>query len=220
MGFTVLPALIPDIRAVYDAYFAAFAADPDGKLLLEIVFPGGYTSEKFRTAHTAGILSWWHTSATQHTFKCIDSSTGAVAGMALFDVFVNGEKDRQNHGVPWLEGEQRDRAEQVLNPLWEAREKVMGGRSYIYVHAIAVNPAYQGRGAGATIVQSLLDLGNQSQLPIYLESTAAAERLYGKMGFQRLPKEMASVVHEAKVLGIDADVEVPLMMKQPSAPRL
>lgn len=28
MGFVVLPALIPDITAVYDAYFAAFAEDP------------------------------------------------------------------------------------------------------------------------------------------------------------------------------------------------
>ncbi|KAK3320381.1 hypothetical protein B0T19DRAFT_444225 [Cercophora scortea] len=235
MVFTVLPALIPDIRVVYDAYFAAFAADPEGKSLLEIVFPGGYASEEFRAAHTAGILSWWHTSETQHTSKCIDNSTGAVAGMALFDVFVNGEKTRQNHGVPWLQGEQRDRAERILNPLWEAREKSMSRPQVEFpapnmqentslfsnhVHAIAVDPAFQGRGAGATIVQSLIDLGNRSQLPIYLESTAAAEKLYRKMGFQRLPKDMASVVHNRKLLGKNADMEVPLMIKQPSSPRL
>jgi hypothetical protein len=28
MGFVVLPALIPDITAVYNVYFAAFANDP------------------------------------------------------------------------------------------------------------------------------------------------------------------------------------------------
>lgn len=150
MGFVVLPALIPDIRPVYDAYFAAFAADPDGKRLLDILFPDGFTSEEFRTAQTTATLNWWHTSHTQHTFKCVDTEDGTVVGMALCDVFAKAqsEDERKNPEVGWLEGDRRARAEQVLGPLWEAREKAFGGKRYIcewvpcyYPHLPQLQPA-------------------------------------------------------------------------------
>lgn len=133
MGFIVLPALIPDIRPVYDAYFAAFAVDPDGRRLLDILFPDGFASEEFRAAHTAATLNWWHTSQTQHTFKCVDTNDGAVVGMALCDVFAKPqtEDERKNPGVGWLQGEQRERAERVVAPLWEARDRAFGGKRYI-----------------------------------------------------------------------------------------
>ncbi len=132
MGFVVLPALIPDIRAVYEVYFAAFKADEDGRRILDILFPDGFTSEEFRAAHTAATLNWWHSSRTQHTFKCVDDD-GNVVGMALCDVFAKPqtEDERKNPGVGWLHGEQRERAERVLGPLWDARDRVWGGRRYI-----------------------------------------------------------------------------------------
>ncbi|KAK1751076.1 puromycin N-acetyltransferase [Echria macrotheca] len=219
MGFIVLPALIPDIRPVYDAYFAAFEADPDGKRLLDILFPDGFTSEEFRAAHTAATLNWWHTSPTQHTFKCVDLDNGAIIGMALCDVFASPQdaQERKNPGVGWLEGDRKERAEKVLNPLWEAREKAFGGKRYIYVHAFAVEPSHQARGAGAALVKAIVDLGNNSRLPIYLESSPGSEKLYQRMGFRRLPGEMGKVVHCAELLGTEQDVEVPLMMRVPDA---
>lgn len=133
MQFAVLPALIPDIRAVYDVYFAAFAADPDGSRLLEILFPHGVASAEFRDAHTKGTLAWWHSSDTQYTFKCVDPLTGGIVGMALCDVFVRprGEEERRMPEIGWLEGEARARADRVLGKLWAARERIWGGRRYI-----------------------------------------------------------------------------------------
>ncbi|KAK3946885.1 hypothetical protein QBC32DRAFT_319492 [Pseudoneurospora amorphoporcata] len=221
--FAVLPALIPDIKSVYDAYFAAFAADADGRKMLEILFPGGHTSSEFRKAHTEGTLAWLHKAESQYTWKCVDVSTGEVVGMALCDVFIQPrttKEERAYPGIPWLEGEQRERADRVLRPLCEAREKVMGGGSYIYVHAIAVDPKHQGRGAGAMIVKTLINLSDDSGLPIYLESSASAEGLYKKMGFVRVPEESARVIHSKSVLGTETDVEVPLMIKTPAKTRL
>ena len=65
------------------------------------------------------------------------------------------------------------------------------------------------------MVKHLINLSNDSNLPIYLESSASAEGLYKKMGFEYVPKETASVVHSKSVLGSEADVEVPLMIKNP-----
>ncbi|KAK3493465.1 hypothetical protein B0T13DRAFT_52676 [Neurospora crassa] len=219
MPFAVLPALIPDIKPLYDTYFSAFTADPDGRKILEILFPDGYTSDEFRKAHTEGTLAWLHKAESQYTWKCVDVATGEIVGMALCDVFINPKKTKEERaypGIPWLAGEQRERADQILGPLCEAREKVMGGGAYIYVHAIAVDPKHQGRGAGAMIVKQLVSLSNDSNLPIYLESSASAEGLYKKMGFVRVPKEKASVVHSKEVLGTETDVEVPLMVKTPA----
>lgn len=133
MPYLVLPALIPDIRPCYDAYFAAFTADPSGSLLLDILFPSGVTSDEFREAHTNGTLQWWHTSETQYTYKCVDSETGEIIGMALCDVFVKPrtEEERKMPEIGWLHGEQRTRAERVLDGLWGARERIMGGRPYV-----------------------------------------------------------------------------------------
>ncbi|KAK3386730.1 hypothetical protein B0H63DRAFT_140280 [Podospora didyma] len=219
MPFAVLPALIPDIRAVYDVYFAAFSADPHGRQLLDILFPDGYSSEQFRTAQADATLAWWHRpdSNTQYTYKCVDVKTQEVVGMALCDVFTSAPRESVMPKVEWLAGEKRERAEKVLTPLWEVRDRLWKGRGYIYVHAFAVHPKHQGHGAGAALVKALVGLGDTSGLPIYLESSPGSEGLYRKLGFSRLPKDTASVVHAASLIGTAEDVEVPLMVHLPGA---
>lgn len=134
MGYVVLPALIPDIPRVYDTYFAAFKNDAMGRIMLDILFPNAaIDSEDFRRTHVAGTVSYWHTSDVQYTFKCVDTKTGEIVGMGLGDVFLRprSEAERKNPGITWLEGKERERAERVLNPLWEMRERLFGGRPYI-----------------------------------------------------------------------------------------
>jgi hypothetical protein len=132
MGFAVLPALIPDIPKVYDVYFSAFQNDEDGRRLNEILFPGGITKE-FREAHTAGTLEWWNNCPYQYTVKCVDTDTNEIVGMALADIYLRErpEEERKNPGAVWLEGKERERADHILDPLEEVREKVWGPRKYI-----------------------------------------------------------------------------------------
>lgn len=132
MAQVVLPALIPDIPRIYEIYFDAFRADKMGALMLQILFPGTI-DEEFLKAHAAGTLSYWHISNCQYTLKVVDTASGDIIGMGLGDVYLHerSEEERANHGVPWLEGEQRERAERVLNPLWEVRERLFGHRRYI-----------------------------------------------------------------------------------------
>lgn len=132
MVLVILPALIPDIRRIYDVYFAAFEHDTVGRLMLNILFPSILESG-FRDAHTVGTLQWWHSSDYQYTLKCIDTKTNEIVGMGLGDLYLKERtlEDRHNPGVSWLQGAQRERAEKILNPLWEMREKLFGGRPYI-----------------------------------------------------------------------------------------
>jgi hypothetical protein len=132
MPFAVLPALLPDIHNVYDIYFSSFTADTMGSLMVKILFPSGITPE-FREQHTAGTLAYLHQSRFQYTWKCVDMETGEIVGMALGDIYLHerSEEERRDHGVPWLTGEDRERAERILGPLHEVRERLWGGHKYI-----------------------------------------------------------------------------------------
>ncbi|KAK3376927.1 putative GNAT family acetyltransferase [Lasiosphaeria ovina] len=159
MVHAVLPALIPDIRKVYDIYFAAFKGERMSQLMLQVLVPEGQIdSDEFRAAHAAGTLSYWHTCDTQYTFTCFDMETGDISGMGLGDLFIRprSDEERKNHGVPWLTGEKRERAEKVLNPLWEMRERLFGGQPYIHIHVIGVDPKHQRKGAGVAMAQRLV----------------------------------------------------------------
>ncbi|KAK4108053.1 hypothetical protein N656DRAFT_680162, partial [Canariomyces notabilis] len=214
MVHAVLPALIPDIRKVYNVYFGAFGNDGMGEIMLQILFPNGIDSEQFREAHAAGTLSWWHQSDTQYTYKCVDMDTGEIVGMALIDIYIKhrSEEERKNGGVPWLEGEQRERAEKVLNPLWEMRERLFGGQPYIYAHVIGVLPEHQGKKAGAAMASMGIDLCDRTGLPMYFEASPTSVGLYEKMGYERLNE---TIVHKAELLGTREDVTVPLMVRMP-----
>ncbi|KAH8885539.1 hypothetical protein GQ53DRAFT_356382 [Thozetella sp. PMI_491] len=217
MVYAVLPALVPEIPKVYDVYFAAFKNEAMGNIMLDVLFPDqDISSEEFRKGHTEATRNYWGVSSVQYTYKCVDTDTGDIVGVILGDIYVSprSEEERKNYGVPWLEGDKRERAEKVLNPLWEAREKLFGGRPYIYVHVIGVDPRHQGRKAGAAIVKWGIDICEQTKLPVYFEASPTTVGLYEKLGYNRLRD---SIVHKAETLGTEADIVVPLMVRMPSA---
>lgn len=53
---------------------------------------------------------------------------------------------------------------------------------------VCIDPAYQGRGAGKLLSKSVLDLAEKDGLPVYLESTDVAVRMYEKLRFRRVDK--------------------------------
>ncbi|SPO02444.1 uncharacterized protein DNG_05117 [Cephalotrichum gorgonifer] len=215
-GFAVLPALLQDVEKIYDVYFSAFKADSMGRIMLEILFPGGYDGDEFRAAHAKATREYWTSTQNQYTWKVVDTDTGEIVGMILADVYTRArtKEERQNVGVPWLEGKQRTRAETILGSLWDARERILGGRPYVYAHVIAVDPKHQGRKAGAMICKWGADMAEACRLPLYFEASPSTVGLYKKMGFQVLSNK---VVHGAGALEMAEDVEVPLMVMMPKA---
>jgi hypothetical protein len=126
MPFAVLPALVPEITPVYDVYFEALK----GQKMMEFIFPGGID----RNAHKAGTTLWWHHDQNGHTIKCVDSETGAIAGMAAWEVFWRPGKEntwKKPKGAEWLKGPARKKAETVLLPSWDMREKLVGGQKHL-----------------------------------------------------------------------------------------
>ncbi|KAF3006413.1 hypothetical protein E8E13_000314 [Curvularia kusanoi] len=219
MGFVVLPALPADISGVYDVYFAAFKDDAITKALFPSASANDMTNpeSEFRKAHTAHVLQFWQNNLTQHTLKCVDSRTGKIVGMALWDVYLTSS-DWSKPEIGWLQGHEKERAEALISPLWDAREKMWSKERYLYCHVIAVHPDAQRKGVGQVLVDYGKKIASQADLPIYVESSKAAIRLYEKLGFQRLKERP---VHESNDLQLgrsdseEKDHEVPLLVWVP-----
>ncbi|KAL7626862.1 hypothetical protein AAE478_003636 [Parahypoxylon ruwenzoriense] len=205
MPLVVLPARIVDVEPVYDVYFAAFKDEP----ILQFLYPRGVD----RKAHTEGMIQWWNHDKTSYTMKCLDSDTGKIVGMATWDLFHQPGKENgweRPAGIPWLEGKEKERAEAILNAMWDIRDQLFGTRrKYISVH-----PEYQRRGIGRLLMQWGIDVAEKFGVPIYTESSQAGLGLYESVGFERLTH--LSLVHREEVTG-KPDVEVPLLAKLPSA---
>ncbi|OJD10146.1 hypothetical protein AJ78_08722 [Emergomyces pasteurianus Ep9510] len=213
MGLIVLPATISDIASAYDVYFAAF----NGDLIFNILYPRGMDTE-LRKEHTANTLQWWHGVTVQHTFKCVDTDTGKVVGMAVWDVYwrARTDEERKRPTTAWLEGAEKERAEAFLESMWKMREKLLGGRRHVYCSFLAVHPDHQRRGIGKPLMDWGLDVGEKLRLPVYLESTLAGLPLYTKLGFEKLSQ---GAPLKAEVTRLASDVKAPLMVKMPSAAR-
>jgi ribosomal protein S18 acetylase RimI-like enzyme len=132
--------------------------------------------------------------------------------MSLCDVYIT-PSDWKKGEISWLSGAERERAEALINPLWDTREKLWLNEKYIYGHVIAVHPDYQRRGIGEALVRYGISVAQQSQLPMYIESSKEAVRLYEKMGCRRLKQKP---VHKAGDLapenGAQEDQEIPLFV--------
>ncbi|KAF2468424.1 uncharacterized protein BDR25DRAFT_372913 [Lindgomyces ingoldianus] len=162
MGFVALPALIPDIAAVYDVYFEAFRYTSILSALFSLATASDLTSSgsEFRKAHIAHTLSY--------------CETGSVMGMTLWDVYVH-PNNWKKEGVAWLEEKEKVRAERLPSPLWEARERC---------HLITVYPSYQKRGVGTKLTEGGIQIVQETGLPIYLESSKEGIHMCEKLGFQ------------------------------------
>ncbi|ETN46349.1 uncharacterized protein HMPREF1541_00533 [Cyphellophora europaea CBS 101466] len=211
MGFVVLPASIPDIRKVYDVYFAAF----ENSFITRLLFPWDVTSEEFRKGHTAHTLDYWHKDTVQYTCKCVDTDTDEIVGMGLWDVHWKERKGGATKpAVDWLEGDQRRRAEDLIVPLWEKKEELLGPAKHVYCHVIAVDPKYQRRGIGAMLTKWGVDVAEQLQVPAYLEATDESVSVYRKQGFGVLSK---GVRIKAELMDAEHDADAPIMARMPSS---
>ncbi|KAF2853247.1 acyl-CoA N-acyltransferase [Plenodomus tracheiphilus IPT5] len=220
MGFVVLPALVADISSVYDAYFAAFKNSP----VTRTFFPSATDEDlvnsdsEFRKLHTQQTLQYWQTTPTQYTIKCVDTETGIVVGMALWDIYL-APSDWKKGEISWLHGKEKERAEALISPLWNVREKLWADERYLYCHVIAVHPKYQRRGIGELLFKYGIGVAEQTRLPIYIESSKEAQRLYEKMGCRLLkerPIHKSEDLWPDKTNGAKEDHDVALYVWVPS----
>lgn len=88
--------------------------------------------------------------------------------------------------ISWLSGHEREHAEALISPLWDAREKFWLNQKYVYCHVVAVHPDYQRKAIGQLLMEYGISIAQKVELPLYVESSPDGIRLYEKMKCQRL----------------------------------
>lgn len=117
--------------------------------------------------------------------KCVEFETGKIVGMALWDIYLAPSTWRRPE-IGWLSGKEREQAESLLSPLWDARERFWLDQRYIYCHVVAVDPHFQRQGIGQLLMNFGIDVARKTRLPMYIESSKDGVRLYEKLGCRRL----------------------------------
>lgn len=138
--------------------------------------------------------------------KCVDLDSGRIVGMALWDIYLTPSAWEKGE-ISWLQGQEKERAEQLISPLWEARERLWHRERYIYCHVVAVHPEYQRQGIGQTLVDYGISVAKQTHLPIYIESSRDGRRLYEKLGCRKLEKCSVKEVADRKSDAIGNSLE-------------
>ncbi|KAL2794805.1 acyl-CoA N-acyltransferase [Aspergillus keveii] len=213
MSLAILPALLPDLPQIHDVYFLAFKDEP----ILDILYPTGIADRK---AYDQGIAQYRHVDRAGYVIKCVDASTGAVIGMAQWDVFWHPDAETEGWtrpgDIPWLEGKDKERCLGFLGRLWDIREGYFGGRRHVFLSHIAVHPSHQRRGAGRLLVQWGMDLADQLRIPAYAEASKSGHALYKKMGWECLRHEKIEISNNN---GDDSmkEIDIPLMVYMPRA---
>lgn len=137
--------------------------------------------------------------------------------MALYDIYIT-PSDWKRGEISWLQGKEREQAEALISPLWEAREKLWSNERYIYGHVIAVHPGYQRKGVGEKIFQFGKTISSHTELPVYIESSTDGVRFYEKMGCKKLKETLRRVpgnITSGDGTELKADEDVPLFVWLP-----
>ncbi|RYP65019.1 hypothetical protein DL771_008516 [Monosporascus sp. 5C6A] len=124
MPLIVLPALEAELEPFYNVWFAAFK----GQAVVSVLFPGGAD----RKVQIQYIKQGW--GQVGHPIKCVDTDTGEIVGIAIWEILWRpGEENgwEKPDRIPWLSGEDWDKAKGVILPMWDMREKLFGKRRHV-----------------------------------------------------------------------------------------
>lgn len=107
----------------------------------------------------------------------------------------------------------------IFAHLLGSRREVLGARAYVYLSVLAVAPAQQRRGAGAELVRWGVERADALGVPVYLESSPEARRLYERFGFE-VVKQVSFEMDQFGREDLSGTVDVNTVMMRPARERL
>ncbi|KAL3420885.1 urea carboxylase [Phlyctema vagabunda] len=109
---------------------------------------------------------------------------GEVKGFAKWDLPTHEKSLLED--ITWPEGSVLKFLDEYTEKAEEAKERVVGKNPCYRLTFVAVDPKFQGRGIGASLTHWGLSRAEEELMPVYLESTVTAAKLYSRLGFVAL----------------------------------
>ncbi|KAK4501097.1 hypothetical protein PRZ48_006903 [Zasmidium cellare] len=177
-NFTLQPLQEPDIPRCVTIYFTSF-----------------------QNAHSHGcwprspaVRAWWETMLRDELHEpganwltAKDVSTGEIAGFCKWVEPAPGKEPDET--LPrWPEGADEKLCNETFGAWARRKTELMGRRGFWYLEIIATDPAYQGKGAGSSMLRWGTQRADEQNVESYLEASPDAVALYKKFKFEEADK--------------------------------
>ncbi|KIV88701.1 hypothetical protein PV10_08359 [Exophiala mesophila] len=198
-ALVLLPASPSDLEAVARVQFAACASDPG----FSTVFPNGPTLSCL-THLVRSYENEMDNDLTAHLMIVKEAMEGEVISFAVWHfcppITPNQEDSDLQHGDFLFPNDaNKDAGSKIMQNSQKKRQEVVAnhighGRPYAYLAALGTTQKYQNHGAAKKLLDWGLERADDRAMPVYVEATPVAQKLYQKYGFQEvdtLPLELA-----------------------------
>ncbi|KAI1149591.1 acyl-CoA N-acyltransferase [Nemania diffusa] len=183
-------------RCLFESY-----EDPPQKFF-HIFFPIHGTDDEAREEaikEAAERLKLWHTQdPTSYWQKVVDTSTGKIAGGAVWNIYEENPFANPNPpAVTWFPaGGSRMFVEKALENHAGPRSRV-AQKPHIYLFIIFTHPDYRRRGVGQQLLSWGIKKSAEMKVDLYLDSTPYGRALYEANGFEYVEKNTNIPVTES-----------------------
>jgi len=226
--YILAPASESDMPRLMSIMFAAFDQEPYHETVENVRVPS-FQSTAAWASGSGPAASWppadqyenevqaatgnryleaWRKDPNQEIIMCIDPSSTQILGWAKWVVHARWREEKEwnaplppypQHAAPLSEKEQRAIVA-FTQKAERKRRQLRGGRPYVFLGNLTVDPEYHRRGVGRTLLEwgfrktealkARLREEGQTELAddvvVYLEATDMGMLLYTKMGFERV----------------------------------
>jgi len=217
MTLEILPLEEADISIYDDITTEAF----DGEILA-LLYPNGQSKADKEFAIARNLKKWRKHPDTIKKMKVVDTELPdndpfrKILGVADWNIYPR-ERSEAELKQEEEEGKKDDHApglnvafsEHFFSELTKNKNKIFGGKPYVYLHILASRPIHHRRGAGAMHLNWGLEEAKKLGLPVYLESSPMGRPLYARMGFETV----GWLDFDAKEWGLDHDLPHALMLR-------
>ncbi|KAI0136656.1 acetyltransferase [Xylariales sp. AK1849] len=176
----VLQATEADARRAVEIEAIAYGPNPFGKIL----FPGPFP-DNAGDMRADGLVKSFKEDSTQRWLKVVDlelpEGEEQMIAFAKWHIYTEAPTLTTRE---FGQGCNIEACEKLFGGLQDQRKKIMGGRTYAYLHLLQTDPKHQRRGAGSQLILWGIMEAERLGLVAYLESSESGHSLYHKMGFK------------------------------------
>ncbi|TLD24671.1 Acyl-CoA N-acyltransferase [Venturia nashicola] len=169
-----------DFDELLEVQFRAFA---DADLIVALL---GRNTPETRALTKEKFIKDMKEDSADCWMKLVDTATGRIVSAAQWKIYPSWAPlaDHGDFEPNWLEGKDRETAEDMVTRFMTIRAGHMYGHSHVLLYILFTDPNFQRCGAGSIHVKWGTELADRLLVPCWVEGSAAGHHLYEENGFK------------------------------------
>ncbi|KAF2996520.1 hypothetical protein E8E13_006175 [Curvularia kusanoi] len=153
---------------------------------MDAIFPSHDTPEG-RSIGAERMLQMFHGDSYGHFVKVVEADTRTIVGAAKWNIYEKGiiPPQPELNGDYWQSEDDKEFAQALFHEFFAPRQKVIErtNGNLVALEMLMVDPAYQCKGVGRSLVQWGLNHAKELGVEAVVEASECGRRLYASEGF-------------------------------------